>query len=157
MGAQTTKPLSLKVGQIDFFGYEGVDLNSVRARLPLSVGDSLSLEMFAREQASIRQEVAGVTGRPPTDLAVLCCDNDRQLLVYVGLAGTSSFNGSPPPRGADRLRPAALALYGQELKAMAAAGARGELREDDSGGYALAYDPATRKIQLAMRSYAATH
>ena len=81
----STKPLSLEVGQINYFGYAGVDLDSVRARLPLSVGDSLTLTTFAQEQASISQEIQGVTGRPPTDLAVLCCDDHHHLLVYVGL------------------------------------------------------------------------
>ena len=155
----SSKPLSLEVGQINYFGYAGVDLESVRARLPLSVGDSLTLRTFAREQASISQEIEGVTGRPPTDLAVLCCDNDRRLLVYVGLDGSSSqpFASMPTPHGTDRLAPTALELYALDLRAMAAAGARGELREDDSAGYALSYDPAARKVQLSIRDYAAAH
>ncbi len=155
----SSRPLSLEVGQINFFGYAGIDLASVRARLPLSVGDSLTLNTFAREQASISQEVQGVTGRPPTDLAVLCCDNNHHLLVYVGLEGSSSrpFAPIPTPHGNERLPPAALELYALDLRAMAMAGARGELREDDSGGFALSYDPAARKIQLTMREYAAAH
>lgn len=158
---QTTssKPLSLEVGEINFFGYAGVDLNSVRARLPLSVGDSLTLSTFAREQASISQEIRGVTGRPPTDVAVLCCDDHRRLLVYVGLDGDSSrpLVWAPPPHGTERLAAAALELYSLDLRALAVAGARGELREDDSAGYALSYDPDARKVQLTMRSYAAAH
>ncbi len=157
--AASSKPLSLEVGQINFFGYAGVDLDSVRARLPLSVGDSLTLTTFAREQASISQEVQGVTGRPPTDVAVLCCDNKQRLLVYVGLDGESSrpFPSAPAPHGTDRLAPAAMQLYTLNLRALALAGARGELREDDSAGYALSYDPGARKVQLAMREYAAAH
>lgn len=158
---QTTssKPLSLEVGQINFFGYQGVDLDSVRARLPLSVGDSLSLTTYAREQASISQEVRGVTGRPPTDVAVLCCDDHRRLLVYVGLDGDSSrpFTSVPAPHGLVHLPPAALELYTLDLRALAVAGARGELREDDSTGYALSFDPEARKVQLTMRDYAAAH
>ena len=155
----STKPLRLEVGQINYFGYGGVDLDSVRARLPLSVGDSLTLTTFAREQASISQEIQGVTGRPPTDVAVLCCDNHQRLLVYVGLAGSSSrpFVSAPPPHGTERLAPAALDLYDFSVLAMARAAARGELREDDSAGYALSYDPETRKIQLTMRGYATAH
>ena len=154
-----SKPLSLEVGQINFFGYAGVDLESVRARLPLSRGDSLTLTTFAREQASIAQEIQGVTGRPPTDLAVLCCDDHHHLLVYVGLDGSSSrpVASIPKPRGTERLAAAASSLYALDLQAMAAAAARGELREDDSAGYALSFDPATRRIQLSMRDYAATH
>ena len=158
---QTTssKPLSLEVGQINYFGYAGVDLDSVRARLPLSVGDSLTLTTFAREQASISQEIQGITGRPPTDVAVLCCDEHQRLLVYVGLSGNSSrpFVPKPPPHGTERLAPSALELYNLSLKRMAQAGARGELREDDSAGYALSYDPETRGIQLTMREYAKAH
>ena len=155
----SAKPLSLEVGQINYFGYAGVDLDAVRARLPLSVGDSLTLTTFAREQASISQEVQGVTGRPPTDLAVLCCDDQRHLLVYVGLNGSSSrpFVPTAPPHGTERLASSALELYNLSLLAMARAGARGELREDDSAGYALSYDPEARKIQLTMREYAAAH
>ena len=155
----SSKPLSLQVGQINYFGYAGMDLDSVRARLPLSVGDSLTLTTFAREQASISQEVQGVTGRPPTDLAVLCCDDHHHLLVYVGLEGSSSrpVASLPSPHGTERLAPAASALYSLDLQATAAAVARGELREDDSAGYALSYDPAARKIQLSMRDYAVVH
>ncbi len=153
------KPLSLEVGQINYFGYAGVDLSSVRARLPLSVGDSLTLTTFAREQASISQEIQGVTGRPPTDLAVLCCDDHHHLLVYVGLEGSSSkpFAALPKPHGTDRLARAAMDLYAINLRAMAVAAARGELREDDSAGYALSFDPSARKVQLSMREYAAAH
>ena len=43
------------------------------------------------------------------------------------------------------------------MLAMARAAARGELREDDSAGYALSYDPEPRKIQLTMREYATAH
>ncbi len=153
----SSRPLSLEVGQINYFGYAGLDLPSVRARLPLSVGDSLTLTTFAREQASISQEVQGVTGKPPTDLAVLCCDDHHHLLVYVGLEGSSSrpVASMPKPRGTQRLAPAAASLYALDLQALAAAVARGELREDDSAGYALSYDPVARKIQLSMRDYAA--
>ncbi len=155
----SSKPLSLEVGQINYFGYAGLDLDSVRARLPLSVGDSLTLSTFAHEQASISQEIQGITGRPPTDLAVLCCDEHQRLLVYVGLNGKSSqpFVPEPPPHGTERLAPSALELYHQSLLKMARAGAHGELREDDSAGYALSYDPETRGIQLTMREYARTH
>ncbi len=155
----SSKPLSLEVGQINYFGYAGMDLSSVRARLPLSVGDSLTLTTFAREQASISQEVQGVTGRPPTDLAVLCCDDQHHLLVYVGLEGSSSrpVASVPKPHGTEHLASAATLLYALDLQALAAAVARGELREDDSGGYALSYDPEARKIQLSMREYAAAH
>ena len=155
----SSRPLSLQVGQINYFGYAGLDLNSVRARLPLSVGDSLTLTTFAREQASISQEIRGVTGRPPTDLAVLCCDDHHHLLVYVGLEGSSSqpVVATPKPHGNEHLAPEASSLYALDLQARAAAVARGELREDDSAGYALSYDPAARKIQLSMRDYAAAH
>ncbi len=158
---QTTssKPLSLEVGQINYFGYAGVDLNSVRARLPLSVGDSLTLTTFAREQTSISQEIQGITGQPPTDLAVLCCDEHQHLLVYVGLNGDSSrpFAPEPPPHGKERLAPSAMKLFNLSQQSMARAGAHGELREDDSAGYALSYDPETRRVQLTMREYAKAH
>ena len=155
----STRPLSLEVGQINYFGYGGLDLDSVRARLPLSVGDSWTMTTSPREQASISEEVQGVTGRPPTDVAVLCCDSNQRLLVYVGLAGDSSrpFASAPSPHGTERLAPAALDLYNSSLLAMARAAQRGELREDDSAGYALSYDPETRKSQLRMREYAAAH
>ena len=65
-----------RIGEIDFYGYAGLDLDRIRATLPLREGDELSdsddavLDVIAR----VREAVKQVVGKPPTDVAAVCCD-----------------------------------------------------------------------------------
>ena len=140
------------IGQINFFGYGGIDLQRAEAALPIKIGD-VPVEST---RDLIDQRIKAATGHGITDIDYVCCDENRHLLVYIGLAGTTSTTASfnPVPKGADRLQPSAVKLYQDDLGALAPAILRGASGEDDSKGYALGSDPQMRKIQLAMRAYA---
>lgn len=88
-------------GEIDFFGYKGIDLEAVRAALPFHEGDS-----FAPPKATsgglkkrVGEAVEHVIDREPTDMSFVCCDAKQNFMVYIGLPGESyealAFNPAP--------------------------------------------------------------
>lgn len=148
---------AFQVGEIYYFGYQGLDLKKLQANLPVHIGDTVYPERRGFEWQAIRDTVKQVTGSAPTNIERVCCDESHNLILYIGLCGTSShpFPSASPPRGSDHLEEAALKLYDQQETAMVEAVRRGASGEDDSKGYAISKDPATRQIDLAVRAYAA--
>jgi hypothetical protein len=143
-----------QVGQINFFGYGGIDLAPLRTQLPLHIGDTISFATF--DDAAIRSFLTRATGRPPTDVNLTCCDNSKRLLIYIGLSGTSSrpMPTTSSPQGSEHLAASALKLYDQKMSALESAVHRGAAGEDDSQGYAISIDPALREIELSIHTYA---
>src|SRR5262245_37155710 len=106
VGQPAQKPL----GEIEFFGCRGLNVDAVRARLPLHEGDPFPPAGFTTEtlKATIDDRVRDVVGHPPTDVSFTCCDDRDRWMVYVGLAGGSyrPLRYKAAPTGADRLPPA---------------------------------------------------
>lgn len=148
--------LEFQIGHIYFYGYAGMNLRMVEAHLPVRSGEIVNVNSFDSERKLIRKSVLDATGRPPTDIAAVCCDRNRHLLIYIGLGGASSrkLRQRKAPVGNDHLDKEGLQLYDRDTAALAKAVENGNAGEDDSHGYALATDPASRKIQLEMRAYA---
>ncbi|MCA2966415.1 MAG: hypothetical protein INH40_21175 [Acidobacteriaceae bacterium] len=142
------------IGAIEFFGYYGIDVPKMRRAIPVHEGD----EYTDRTKNQVRQAVAAAIGKGPTDVAAICCDEKGNRLLFVGLAGTSkkSFAYNPKPKGNERLPSDIMVVYGRLDDALEAAVRRGgdAAEEDDSSGYALVKDPATRSLQLAVRQLA---
>src|SRR5665213_1205963 len=145
-----------QIGEINYFGYGGIDLVPIRAQLPLHVGDTLTFATFSKDRTEAT--ITHLTGQLPTDLNITCCDEAKHLLIYIGLGGTSShpMPTGVSPHGTDHLNPAALHLYDQEMTALEHAVTSGDAGEDDSQGYMLSNDPALHQINLSMHTYAAT-
>jgi hypothetical protein len=146
-----------RIGDIEFFGYKGLDVAKTREALSVHQGDGYS----DHTKNLIRQAVAGAIGKEPTDVAVVCCDEKRNRLIFIGLPGVSykAFAYNAEPRGNDRLPPKIMDLYSHLDRAMEAAVRRGgeAANEDDSHGYALMKDPNVRSLQLAVRQWALKH
>jgi hypothetical protein len=144
------------IGQINYFGYGGIDLQPIEAAMPIKLGGVLSLNGLKSTQDLIEQRIRGITGHVPTNIDFVCCDEHRHLLIFIGLGGTSSRTPPfrPDPNGSDHLEPAALKLYQQNMDALMAAVQRGSATEDDSNGYALNSDAELHRIQLHIRAYA---
>jgi hypothetical protein len=147
-----------RIGSIDFYGYAGLNLNQIRSALPIHAGDTFPgpVETVNR----IKNAVTSVTGRPPTDVAPVCCDAQGNYTIFVGLPGTSfkptEFN--PVPAGNTQFPAEIVELYDQTMDASSAAVLKGIAREDTSQGYALSTtDSALRTKQLAVRAYAVQH
>jgi len=158
-GSVQEKGQVFTVGKIYYFGYAGLDLKVVRERLAVHIGDVLREEAIDGEQEVFRKTIREVTGKAPTDVAVVCCDEGQRLTLYIGLGGNSSrpLATRAVPTGTDHLEDAALKLFEQESVAIEKAVIRGAASEDDLLGYALTDDPETRRVQLEMRAYAIQH
>lgn len=146
-----------RIGDIEFFGYKGLDIAKIRKGLPVHEGDTYS----DRTKSQVRQAVAGIIGKEPTDVAAICCDGKGNRLLFIGLPGASNigFAYNPEPKGNERLSPDIMDLYGRLDRALEEAVRKGgqAAEEDDSNGYALAKDPTARSLELAVHQWAIKH
>ena len=146
------------IGSIDFFGYADLNLDQIRAALPLHVGDRFPGRSETVD--GIRKAVTSVISRPPTDVAPVCCDAQGKFMIYIGLPGSSikQTQYNRVPTGKARFPSKIIDLYKQTMDATSAAVLRGAIREDNSQGYALSIsDSDLRSKQLAARAYALQH
>lgn len=147
-----------RIGEIDFYGYAGLDLDNIRAALPVREGDELSDSDDAVLKAinRITETVKRVVGKPPTDVAAVCCDAQGNAMFYIGLPGGSmgTMRYNPPPKGRVRLPARIISHYEKTMEASSRAVRNGSAGEDDSKGYALSVEPDLRARQLATRVYA---
>jgi hypothetical protein len=148
---------SFPIGTIEFYGHTGFDVNRIRATLPLREGQRLSQASKERVVARVRKAIKRATGREPSDVAPVCCDDRGRLVIYIGLHGESVRQTiyNPSPRGPARLPRAALKIQRDVEEAWLNAMKKGVSGEDDSKGYALSLDPETRSKQLALHAYVA--
>lgn len=145
-----------RIGEVEFFGYDGFDLDKIRGALPFHEGDEISQEKWVEKQEAARQAVKQVTGKPPTEIAATCCDDLGKLIVYIGLPGRPA-RYLPAPTGTAHLPASATSLYEQFLNVLGDAVREGVTTEDHLKGYALSAYPPLRAIQLRMRAYAVNH
>jgi hypothetical protein len=149
------------LGEIDFFGYKGIDLSAIRSALPFREGDLFPPAGTHSEslKRQVSERIKKVIGRPPTDVAFICCDSKQNDMVYIGLPGESyralAFNAAPA--GPIRFPKAALALRDEMDKAWINAVMQGHATEDDSEGFTLTNEPKARSAELAIREYALHH
>ena len=150
-----------RLGEIDFFGYAGLDRDRVRAALPIREG-----EFFTPSEKTVLEMIAGIqtavkntTGSPATDVAVACCDSDGNFMIYIGLSGNSRRGRpyNPVPQGKKNLPAAVVNLYQQANELSSLLVQEGKMGEDVSQGYALSTDPKLRAIELNIRAFALQH
>ena len=146
---------SLTIGAIDFYGRDGVNVDLIRAVLPLREGDQFLRGSKERVARRVRKAIRKATGLEVSDVAPVCCDDRGRLMVYIGLRGKSVGQTlyNPSPTGSTRLPAAALRVHQNVEKAFSKAMEKGVSGEDDSKGYALSLDPETRAKQLALHAY----
>ena len=147
-----------RLGDIEFFGYQGFDVAKIRAALPVHEGGEFSQQTAV---SLIREAVAAAIGQQPTDVSTICCDEPGNRLLFIGLPGSSykSFAYHPEPSSKDRLPRAIMGLYSKLDRAIESAVRKGgdAAEEDDSNGYALIKDPRARALQVAVRQWALKH
>lgn len=150
-----------QIGQIEFYGYGGLNLDKVRAALPLHEGDAFptSDDSFRQAIDHIKKEIERVTGHPPTDVETVCCNAQGNFMIYIGLAGNSMTKSryNSVPKLKLRLPARVVDLYQQTSEDSSVLVSKGMATEDHSRGYALSNDANLRSKQLAIRSYALTH
>lgn len=107
----------------------------------------------------LSRAVQNTVGHEPTDLALMCCDNQGEISIYVGLGGsnTAVLPLRPPPAHSTCLPVEAVRFYEDAVAAGRRAIEQGRSGEDYSTGYTLSVDPVARAKQLSMHDYAVTH
>jgi multidrug efflux pump subunit AcrA (membrane-fusion protein) len=151
--ALLAQPDRLRIGEIEFYGYAGLDLAAQRAALPVHEGDTVSEDQMEALIARIKETVQA------TAVNAVCCDDQHGLMIYIGLAGQSARDVpyNPAPRGRAKFPRTVTELEAQYSDALTQAISKGASAEDQSQGYALSADPALRAKQLALRDYATSH
>ena len=146
------------IGQIDFYGYAGLDLAQIRSSLPLREGDKLSFAGMDQTILRLTREIKQSTGYEPTDIAPVCCDGQGNLSVYIGLPGKSSkrLRYNAPPQDSIRFPASIVKLYQQTMDLLMET-VQKQATEDRSQGYGLSSYPPLRAKQLATREYATHH
>jgi hypothetical protein len=147
---------SPRIGEIEFFGYAGADLEKIRAALPFREGEEISRETWPEKKERAQRAVKQATGNAPTEVAAICCDARGNLSIFIGLSG-SPVRYLPAQRGAVRLPSKIMKLYAQSLGALDEATRRGIVTEDSANGYSLSAYAPLRALQLKMRAYALHH
>ena len=144
-----------RVAIIDFFGYKGIDIEAVRKALPVHAGDAIQKDLKKQIELVVKQ----ITGRKTTDVAIICCVNQGDSVIFIGLPGASSrtFALNPPPGGSARPSPELLRVYENMERAEEAALHKGMSGEDVSRGYRLLKEPGARAADLVLRQYALNH
>jgi len=142
------------IGAIDFYGYGGIDVDKIRAALPVHIGDSFpTMEAERAMSPKIREVVLQMTGKQATGVANVRID--KAYLIYIGLAGATmkKFPLNPAPTGSAVLTQKMLDNYNQKMdlwpKAVAAGAA-----DDQSNGYPLSSIPELRTVELTTRDLA---
>ena len=154
--SSTAQSEYIRIGSIDFFGTAGVDVAKARAQVSAHESQNISFDAIEPLQQQLRSAVAAGTGHPATDAAVVCCNPNGELMLYIGLGGANSRSVPhlPAPQNSSCLPQTALDLYDRAMDENAKAVQSGDAAEDDSLGYALGHNPALRRTQLEMRGFA---
>jgi hypothetical protein len=146
-----------RIALIEFFGYQGLDVEAIRKALPVREGDAYSGAVKERVRAAVKR----LTGRDATDVQGICCDEHGDRVLFIGLPGKSSrkFDLNPKPGGSIRLSREIVELYEKLYETEKAAVRAGgdAAREDTSLGYRLIKYPPARKLELEARQYALAH
>jgi hypothetical protein len=147
----------IRVGEVEYFGAKGVDLEKVKASLPIHEGEELSFDALSDSISQVKASIKKSTAEEPTDVGPVCCDLHGNWIIYIGLRGQNlhTFHNTLPPQGSIRFPQEVKALYDQTMNLLFDS-IRAGATEDRSRGYALSTYPPLRAKQLAMREYA-TH
>jgi len=155
-GALVAQPGN-RVGHIELFGTGGRDGGAVVAALR-DVEGSAAPDSAATQAAfidRISRIVTEQSGSAPTDVSPVCCDEEGNWTVYVGLAwsGVAAPRYHDAPRGSATLPASIIEAHAGVMGALEKA-VRIQASEDHSRGYALSSEPALRRAQQLLHQRA---
>jgi len=100
----------------------------------------------------------GLLGRSPSDVTTVCCDEDGNRIVYIGLADgpESRVRLNPQPTESLELDADLVILYDRFEEVLRQVVSRGDglVLEDRSLGYPLSHDADVRDLQRRIREFA---
>jgi hypothetical protein len=144
------------IANIDFFGYGNLDVTKLRSAVPIKAGESIKLPEWGIYRSRIEEAIRSLTGKFPTDVALACCNEHGDFMIYIGVAGTSSVavQHKPAPTGEGRMPAAVMRLNRETDDALKRAALAGRTQQDLSSGYSLSADPEVRAKELQIREFA---
>lgn len=147
-------PQKTQIGDIQYFGLTGIDIQRVNAALNFHRGDELAYEQLPDFILRTR-DLLKAQGFEPTDVAPVCCNEQGNWIIYLGLPGKNleTRRYAKPPTGSIKLPEEQVSLYHQSMDLLFES-IQNKATEDRSKGYALSTYPPLRARQLAMREYA---
>src|SRR5678815_3730805 len=75
-----SRPDKETIAIIDFFGYGHFDVVKLRSVLPIQPGESIKQADWSTYRSRIDESIRLQTGKPPTDVARLCCDENGSFM-----------------------------------------------------------------------------
>jgi hypothetical protein len=140
------------VRTIDFYGIRGVNLDTVRQKLGIRIGDTPSEEQIN----SARRQLETIPGVEEAYVVHPCCEQGKEML-YVGIRekGSPKFQYRPDPHGTIALPPEVLDWARELDQAIGEAVRAGEGEDDQSKGHSLIKYPKARAFQEKYIAFAA--
>ena len=77
-----------RVGSVEFYGYDGIDIEKVRSRLHLKPGQTITDDALNRVEEDL--------GRDNAIVSVVCCDIKRRSIIFIGLSSTEIVHNAAP-------------------------------------------------------------
>lgn len=143
-----------RIGRVELFGTGGRDTTAIVAALRQIYGSPApnSQETQKALVGRVSAIVTELTGAAPTDVDAVCCDENGNTMIYVGLAwsGVAAPRYLDAPRGSVAVPSAVVRAYERTMSALEGA-VRSGANEDQSQGYALSSDPVLQRAQLELR------
>jgi hypothetical protein len=138
------------IGIVDFYGVRTVPVAELRKALPLQEGQTLSADAAERRKqlAEAVTALRKLSNVSDARVKAICCDQNK-IIIYVGIQerGDLAMQFAEAPVGTSRLPQVVTETAKQLDAASMQAVLSGNAEEDDSNGYALAKDPASRALQ----------
>lgn len=146
---------SLTIGIIDFYGLRSTTEDEVRAVLPFSVGDLISIDR-PFPSANLESEMAEALEVSRVDISSVCCSEPNVSILYIGVEERRipSLQYRPEPTGNASLPPEIQETDRKIETAMKAAVRAGDAEEDRSKGHSLMMNPEVRALQERYVHYA---
>jgi len=140
------------IGVIEFYGLRTIPVSKVRELLPFKEGDvppRLPLE-------PLKSEMAAALGVAHVEINLVCCDNEKLSIVYVGVEDQpgNTVQYHPAPAGEVPLPPEIEQGYEEFMRKLMAGIRSGKAGEDHSHGHALSEYGPLRATEESFIAYA---
>lgn len=138
---------SIRIGIIDVYGNRTISADSIRHTAGITEGDTVSQRLLAGRQ--IEQRLEKLPGVKQAQTALVCCDNNRRYVLFIGVAESDSavYSLRKAPNLKIKLPNAYTKAYQLFSQRHNKAVISGEATDDWSQGYAMMEYAPARRIQ----------
>lgn len=142
-----------RTGDINFYGLRKVSEEKARSVLGIKEGDPLP-----PSKGDLEERLERLSQIAAARVEAVCCE-DRKVVLFVGVEerGAPHFAFRSSPTGNAVLPDEIVQTHRELLRALEAAGRRGDIREDLTRGHSLMADPDARALQEKFLALAAQY